>query len=317
MSSPEFDYSQAFDRNIGWLTKHEQEKLRGICVAIAGLGGAGGFQAQALARLGVGKYRIADPDTFEISNRNRQIGATESTVGHPKATTIRDMILAINPTASVEIYPECFSTANAGAILESADVAIDGIDFFSIDDKILFFQECRKRGIPAITSCPLGFGASLMVFSPQGMTFEDYFNFRPDMSEKDKRNSFAFGLSPSPLCLSYMNPDAFGSDNKRAASVVPGLMLVGALTATEVVKLVTHMARPNSCPHVYQIDLMTQRVSKKYYRWGMRGPWMRCKKALALKWVEYKRRRHASNPSLAASPPDEHKQTGSARHAVS
>ena len=64
MTAKTFQYTKAFERNIGWLTSQEQEKLRTSRVGIAGLGGAGGFQAQALARLGVGKFKIADPDVF-------------------------------------------------------------------------------------------------------------------------------------------------------------------------------------------------------------------------------------------------------------
>src|SRR5438034_10656468 len=57
-----FDYATAFDRNIGWLTDAEQESLRHKRVAIAGMGGVGGFHLTTLARLGVGKFNIADLD---------------------------------------------------------------------------------------------------------------------------------------------------------------------------------------------------------------------------------------------------------------
>ena len=68
----EFDYDTAFERNIGILSKADQQRLRSSRVAIAGLGGTGSAQVHALARTGIGAFNLADPDTFELANFNRQ-----------------------------------------------------------------------------------------------------------------------------------------------------------------------------------------------------------------------------------------------------
>jgi len=68
----EFNYEQAFSRNVGWVTRDEQHRLRGKRVAIAGLGGVGGSHLLTLTRLGIGAFHIADFDTFAIENFNRQ-----------------------------------------------------------------------------------------------------------------------------------------------------------------------------------------------------------------------------------------------------
>jgi len=83
-----FDYNHAFSRNIGWLTEDEQQRLRGARVAIAGLGGVGGFHLLTLARLGVGRFNIADLDRFELANFNRQAGASVSSLGRPKVEVL-------------------------------------------------------------------------------------------------------------------------------------------------------------------------------------------------------------------------------------
>ena len=80
-----FDYADAFSRNIGWVTKEEQGTLRKKRVAIAGMGGVGGIHLLTLARLGIGSFYIADFDEFEVHNFNRQVGATMSSIGRPKA----------------------------------------------------------------------------------------------------------------------------------------------------------------------------------------------------------------------------------------
>src|SRR5215469_13347332 len=96
MADP-FSFLAAFDRNIGWLTEWEQQALRSKRVAIAGMGGVGGFHLTTLARFGIGAFSIADMDRFDLVNFNRQIGATMATIGRPKAEVLEEMALAINP----------------------------------------------------------------------------------------------------------------------------------------------------------------------------------------------------------------------------
>ena len=291
MKVQEFNYAEAFERNLGWLTSEEQKRLQKSWVAIAGMGGAGGAQAQALARLGVGGFKIADGDHFELSNFNRQTGATTETLGEPKVKVLRKMILCINPEAQVETFSADISKENIDSFLKSVDLVIDGIDFFEQEAKFLLFKKSYELGLPTLTSCPLGFGASLIIFSPQGMRAEDYFDLREGMSEKEQRLALAFGLSPSPLCLKYMDRKALDLEERRAASVFPGLLLVGALAAAEAVKILTGKGRVYSCPHVYQIDLLTQRAQRKYYPWGMKSPWLRFKRWLVLQgWSPGKKR---------------------------
>jgi len=79
-----FNYHQAFSRNLGWVTEQEQDRLRKSRVAIAGLGGVGGFHLLTLARLGVGAFNLADFDTFDLANFNRQAGASLDTLGKSK-----------------------------------------------------------------------------------------------------------------------------------------------------------------------------------------------------------------------------------------
>lgn len=274
----EFVYAEAFQRNIGWITEYEQESLRTSCVAIAGLGGAGGYQAEALARMGIGSFKIADPDTFELSNINRQIGATTKTIGQYKTEVIRDLILSINPDAKVEVFQDAITEQNIDEFIDSVDLVIDGIDYFEQEAKLSLFRRSREKGITALTCCPLGFGASIVAFSPTGMRYEDYFDLQERMSDEEKRMTTGFGLSPTPLCFNYMNRKAIDFKAKRAASVVSGLMLVGALTASKAVKILTAKGQVSYCPYVYQIDLFTHQMVRKRYRWGMRNPWLRFKR---------------------------------------
>ncbi|MEW8207449.1 MAG: ThiF family adenylyltransferase, partial [Candidatus Thiodiazotropha taylori] len=101
-----FDYQLAFSRNIGWLTEAEQQQLSNARVAIAGLGGVGGSHLLTLTRLGVGRFNLADFDSFAVENFNRQTGANLNTVGKPKLDTMIDAALAINPLLDIKPFPE-------------------------------------------------------------------------------------------------------------------------------------------------------------------------------------------------------------------
>src|SRR6185295_14115220 len=92
-----FSYDQAFTRNLGLVSPREQERLRRTCVALPGLGGVGGAHLQALARMGIGAFHLADPDTFEVANFNRQLGASMATVGRSKAEVMAETVSQINP----------------------------------------------------------------------------------------------------------------------------------------------------------------------------------------------------------------------------
>ena len=97
----EFSYDEAFSRNIGWVTRAEQQALRGKCVAIAGLGGVGGVHLLTLARLGIGRFRIADFDAFDLANFNRQVGAGMSTLGQRKTDVLARMARDVNPEVEI------------------------------------------------------------------------------------------------------------------------------------------------------------------------------------------------------------------------
>lgn len=95
-------YWERVNRSLGWLGNTEaeqrerQEKLKNAVIGIAGTGGIGGQLAQRLVRLGVRNLKLADPDTFDISNMNRQMGADLEHIGKNKAEVVAEMTYALN-----------------------------------------------------------------------------------------------------------------------------------------------------------------------------------------------------------------------------
>lgn len=123
-----FDYADFTTRNIGFVSAADQQKLRAARVFVAGVGGMGGAAVACLVRCGVGHIEIADMDTFEVSNLNRQIFATLDTVGVEKTEATRRAITRINPECDVTVHDGRTWTQHLGDILPRATVAINGCD---------------------------------------------------------------------------------------------------------------------------------------------------------------------------------------------
>jgi threonine dehydrogenase-like Zn-dependent dehydrogenase len=99
-----FDYETFTNRNFGFVSKAEQERLRHGAVFVAGVGGMGGACLNALVRAGIGRIAIADIDRFELSNLNRQVFAFVDTVGQDKAAAAAAAVRRINPDLIVEVF---------------------------------------------------------------------------------------------------------------------------------------------------------------------------------------------------------------------
>ncbi len=281
-----FSYELAFGRNMGWISPKEQEKLKHSCVAVAGLGGAGGLVATTLARLGVGNFKLADPESFDMTDINRQTGASWDTLFSKKTEVISQVILGINPEARVETFPEGINEENINLFLKGMNLAIDGIDLFKPRVKLLFFKACREKKIPVITSCPLGFGASLLVFSPEQMSWEDYLGIFPEMDDDELILRSLFGLSPSAFALTYAGSGVLNLEDFKGSTVAPALTLVASLAATEAVKVLTDKGSVRSAPHIYEIDMMKQCAKHRHFQFGMNGPIMRLRRVILINFLK-------------------------------
>ena len=144
MQNVSYSYEDLFQRNIGVFTAEEQERIRGLVVAIAGAGGLGGPVAYNLARLGVGEIRLADPEVFEPSNTNRQWGCYADTIGVNKAEAVAVELRRINPTLVAKAWPCALGEDNVSAFLDGASFVVDGIDFFALESELALHEAARQ-----------------------------------------------------------------------------------------------------------------------------------------------------------------------------
>lgn len=267
-----FHYETAFSRNIGWLSEADQYLLRHKRVAIAGMGGVGGFHLLTLARLGVGKFNIADLDTFELANFNRQAGAGMSTLDRPKVEVLAEMARDINPEAELAIYPHGVNADNLQAFFQDVDIYVDGLDFFAFDARELVFAHCARHGIPAVTVAPLGMGAALLNFIPGSMTFEEYFQLagRPEL---EKAVRFLVGLAPALLHRHYL-ADKTRVDLKarKGPSTIMACQLCAGVAASETLKILLGRGKVWPAPHGIQFDGYRNKLAHTWRPGGNRNP---------------------------------------------
>ena len=165
--------AEIFTRAInGHLAGDAFEKLQACRVLVAGLGG-GSNVAELLARKGFGTLVVVDPDTYEPSNvRQRQ--SVASSWGTPKALSVRDRLLDINPNMVVEATHGPLTTENAESFVERVDLVVDMLDFSALREKVALHTAARRQKKYAMTAPSIVNGAACVVFAPDGIPFDDW-----------------------------------------------------------------------------------------------------------------------------------------------
>lgn len=144
-----------FSRTQLLLGEDSMDKLKNARVAVFGVGGVGGYVCEALVRSGIGAFDLIDSDEVCLSNLNRQIIATRSSVGRYKVDVMKERILDINPDVDVRVYKCFFLPENADEFpFAEYDYVIDAVD--TVTAKIELVMKCQKENVPIISSMGAG-----------------------------------------------------------------------------------------------------------------------------------------------------------------
>ncbi len=148
-------FPEEFCRTALLLGDDAVERLANSTVAIFGLGGVGGQAAEALCRAGVGRLLLIDSDTVARSNINRQIIATQDSIGRKKTEVCRERLLSIYPQTEISLYDIFYDASTARQIpLAECDCVIDAID--TVSSKLLLISECEAAEVPAVSCMGAG-----------------------------------------------------------------------------------------------------------------------------------------------------------------
>lgn len=139
-------WPERFRRNRGVFTARQMARLLSRRVLIAGCGGLGGHMVSLLARMGIGGFRLCDPDVFEESNLNRQYFCTEKTLGKPKAQVCRDGLLEIASYLDIDARVLAVAPDNLPELLQGMDAVIDCLD--SVPRKKMLEEAAHAAALP-------------------------------------------------------------------------------------------------------------------------------------------------------------------------
>ncbi len=147
--------SERFSRTELLIGTENMERLKRARVAVFGVGGVGGYAAEALARSGVGTLELIDADKVSVSNINRQIIATEETVGRLKVDAAKERALAINPDIKVNVHAVFYLPETAGQFdFTQYDYVVDAID--TVTGKIALIMQAKDAKVPVISCMGAG-----------------------------------------------------------------------------------------------------------------------------------------------------------------
>lgn len=221
------------------------QKLRNARVAIFGLGGVGGYTAEALARSGIGHMDLIDDDTVGETNLNRQLLALHSTIGMHKVDVAKARIHDIDPTIQVTTYKTFYLPETADQFdFSQYDYVIDAID--TVTGKLALIAQAKTAGVPVI-SC-MGTGNKV---NPCGFQVADISKtsgcalariMRKECAKRGIKNvkviySEELPLSPDPAPEDVPEPQREGSSRRStpgSTAFVPGV--AGLIMAGEVVR---------------------------------------------------------------------------------
>ena len=144
-----------FSRTEILIGKESLEKIKSSKVVIYGIGGVGSYVAEGLARAGVGHVILVDFDKVDITNINRQIEATHSTIGKYKIDVMRERILDINPKAIVKVYkPDDIEGGEESLIDSTVTYVVDAID--TMTNKLKVIEKAKKENVNIISATGAG-----------------------------------------------------------------------------------------------------------------------------------------------------------------
>lgn len=271
-----FDYDSAFKLNYGIFSRDEQEGIKSARVTIVGTGGAGGGIAVILARTGVTNFILIDPDRYDESNTNRQIGCFVDTLGKCKAEVMKGEILRINPEAHVKAYTRKLSFDELGELLDESDVLVTSADDLAFSSAAIRLAQQRK--VFALSLMPSGLVAYIMVFppdlsrmidpatlfgAPKGLSYEELRDFLGDPVNKAGRRWY---VTQGKWRIDWFKKWRVNQPKLPLAQICPSVWLGASLASLEIVKYLTGKWKKVRVPKMWHLLAADNRIRVERFR---------------------------------------------------
>lgn len=252
-------YDERFLRNFGIMDAKTQAKIRQTKVAIGGLG-LGGSIFIDLVRLGFTRFHIADPDTYERTNVNRQRLARENTVGRRKDDCLIEEARAISPGVEIEVFREGVSLANVDRFLDGVDWVVDVVDVYAMAEKLALNERARAKGLPVASCGSLGFTGSVVIFDQTTPSFAELAGVSLDRPPLESLRNFLQFIAPE--IPPYMADQLYRAMDRSThiPFVVPGVEVAAAVAAAQIAGQVTGLGPRIRAPQGIFMDPLNGRT---------------------------------------------------------
>ncbi len=224
---------EKFSKTELLLGKEAMQKLAASRVAVFGLGGVGGYTVEALARSGIGALDLIDGDTVSVSNFNRQIIATDKTLGKSKAEAAKERVLLINSNCNVTSYQVYFLPENASDFdFTKYDYIVDAVD--NVTAKLTIAELAAKCRVPVISCMGAGNKLDATAFEISDIYKTSVCPLAKVMRRELKKR----GVDKLKVVYSKEQPSKFTTENGQriTASVAFVPSVAGLILAGEVIK---------------------------------------------------------------------------------
>ncbi len=231
-----------FDRTRRLLGGNAMEKLNKSHVAVFGIGGVGGHVVDALVRSGIGAITIVDSDEVALSNINRQLIATEKSIGRKKVEVMKEHILEINPEVSVYMFDCFFLPETKGEFdFSQYDYVVDAVD--TVSAKLALVEACQEAGVSIVSSMGAGNKLDATAFEVTDIYKTSVCPLAKVMRRELKKR----GIKKLKVVYSKeeaiepIEEESFVSDEARSRRATPGSVawvpsVAGLILAGEVIK---------------------------------------------------------------------------------
>ena len=251
------------DRARGIFTGEELATLARSTVSLAGVGGVGGRVAEVLARSGVGSLRLADPDTFSVSNLNRQATSTLTTLGRNKAEVVAEFCRSVSPDITVRTWDAGITPENLAEFIDGAQAVVDGTDYTLPSLGLRLARTATERGIPVALGVEVAFGAWHTVFTRPGQ-FERLMGLPAGVAYEAMESGEAAvplwrWVQRIPPYLKTETLQAVERGEIEAPAIAPAVEISAAMLATDILMLLLGHRPAVEAPMVHGVDVRSGR----------------------------------------------------------
>jgi hypothetical protein len=268
-----FSYDAAFGINYGLLSETDQANLKNTTLCILGMC-AGGTMAVMLARAGIEKFILIDPNKYQLSDMNRDAGCFMDTLGEFKAEAIKAQLMRINPNAKVSVITEALTLEEVGGFIDLCDVFLSQSDDLALSVHAMLLAQSKRK--LCATCMPSGMTAYVEIYppdmkhvidpaalfgSPKNLSYRQlYYFLRSPLNRCGRRWHITEGKWRVEWFQKWRDGKVFETQ------LCPVMWMGAALTCAEVIKQLTAKWDRVKVPRMWHLRLAENRIRVGKYR---------------------------------------------------